>query len=150
MFWLEEGLPNSLAPGKRPRTTLTPTVVVGDDGAVMGCGSPGGDGQDQWAAQLLVRLLGQRRPMHEAVDAPTFNSMDMPLSFWPRGRRPGVVLLESDWDESIVSDLRRRGHVVELVPAQSQGWPCAVRVDSDGIFTAAASARGRNAAAAIR
>jgi gamma-glutamyltranspeptidase / glutathione hydrolase len=150
MFWLEPGLPNSLAPGKRPRTTLTPTVVIGDDGTVIGCGSPGGDGQDQWTAQLLVRLLAQRSPLHYAIDAPTFNSMDMPLSFWPRGRRPGVVQLESDWAEDIVIDLRRRGHAVELVPAHSQGWPCAVRADGRGLLTAAASARGRNCAAAIR
>ena len=150
MFWLEQALPNSLVPGKRPRTTLTPTVVVGDDGAVIGCGSPGGDGQDQWTAQLLVRLLAQRLPLHEAIDAPTFNSMDMPLSFWPRGRRPGVVQLEANWAEDVLTELRRRGHEVELVPAQSLGWPCAVRADARGIMTAAASARGRNGAAAIR
>ena len=150
IFWLEQGLPNSLAPGKRPRTTLTPTVVVTDDGAVIGCGSPGGDAQDQWTAQLLVRHLGQGRSIQDAVDAPTFNSLDMPLSFWPRGRRPGVVQLEANWDADVMTELRRRGHEVEVVPAQSLGWPCAVRSDARGIVSAAASARGRNGAAAVR
>jgi gamma-glutamyltranspeptidase/glutathione hydrolase len=150
MFWLEQGLPNSLAPGKRPRTTLTPTVVVADDGAVIGCGSPGGDGQDQWTAQLLVRLLARRSPIHEAVEAPTFNSLNMPISFWPRTRRPGVVQLEADWPEDVIAELRRRGHEVELVPARSQGWPCAVRASAQGMFSSAASARGRNCSAAVR
>ena len=150
MFWLEQGLPNSLGPRKRPRTTLTPAIVVGDDGAILGCGSPGGDGQDQWAAQLLVHHLGEGLSIHDAVEAPTFNSFDMPLSFWPRGRRPGVVQMEADWDPAVVEELRRRGHEVEIVPAHSQGWPCAVRVTSDGIYSAAASARERACAATVR
>jgi gamma-glutamyltranspeptidase/glutathione hydrolase len=150
MFWLEQGLPNSLASGKRPRTTLTPTIVVTDDGAVIGCGSPGGDAQDQWTAQLLLRHLGQGRSLQDAIDAPMFNSLDMPLSFWPRGRRPGVVQLEANWNEDVIAELRRRGHEVELVPAQSLGWPCAVRADPSGIVSAAASVRGRNGAAAVR
>jgi len=150
MFWLEQGLPNSLAPRKRPRTTLTPTIVVSDDGTILGCGSPGGDAQDQWTAQLLVRHLALGMSIHDAVEAPTFNSLDMPLSFWPRARRPGVVQMEEDWDHDVIADLRRRGHVVELVPARTQGWPCAVRVTRDGIYSAAASARGRACAATVR
>jgi gamma-glutamyltranspeptidase/glutathione hydrolase len=92
MFWLEEGLPNSLAPRKRPRTTLTPTIVVTDDGAVLGCGSPGGDAQDQWNLQFLLRHLVQGSPIHEAVVAPSFQSLHMPLSFTVSGcaRRPIV------------------------------------------------------------
>src|SRR5205814_9809294 len=82
MFWLEEGLPNSLAPRKRPRTTLTPTIVATDEGDVIGCGSPGGDAQDQWTLQFLLRHLGKRAPLAEAVAAPTFNSLHMPISFW--------------------------------------------------------------------
>jgi gamma-glutamyltranspeptidase / glutathione hydrolase len=150
MFWLEQRLPNSLAPGKRPRTTLTPTVVVTDDGTVIGCGSPGGDGQDQWTAQLLVRLLARRAPIHEAVEAPTFNSLHMPISFWPRTRRPGVVQLEADWPEDLIAELRGRGHEIEIVPARSLGWPCAVRASAQGVFSSAASARGRNCSAAVR
>ena len=151
MFWLDADLPNSLAPGKRPRTTLTATIAVTSDGTVIGCGSPGGDGQDQWTLQLLLRHLLHGTTLREAVDRPTFNSLHMPLSFWPRGRRPNVVQMEADWHADVIAELRRRGHEVELVPAQSQGWPCAVRATSAGMFSAAASARGaRNSAAIVR
>ena len=151
MFWLDAGLPNSLAPGKRPRTTLTATIAVTDDGSVVGCGSPGGDGQDQWTLQIVLRHLVHGISLREAVDRPTFNSLDMPLSFWPRLRRPNVVQMEADWDADVLAELRRRGHEVEIVPAQSQGWPCAVRATSVGVFSAAASARGgRNSSAAVR
>jgi gamma-glutamyltranspeptidase/glutathione hydrolase len=150
MFWLEEGLPNSLAPRKRPRTTLTPTIVVTDDGAVLGCGSPGGDAQDQWNLQFLLRHLVQGSPIHEAVVAPSFQSLHMPLSFWPRTRRANVVQMEEDWDRTVVDELRRRGHEVEIIPAQSQGWPCVVRASGEGVLSSAASARGRNCAAAVR
>jgi gamma-glutamyltranspeptidase/glutathione hydrolase len=150
MFWLDADLPNSLAPGKRPRTTLTATIAVTDDDAVIGCGSPGGDGQDQWTLQLVLRHLVHGISLREAVDRPSFNSLHMPLSFWPRARRPNVVQMEADWDANVIAELRRRGHEVELVPAQSQGWPCAVRASSDGLFSAAATARGRNCTAVVR
>jgi gamma-glutamyltranspeptidase/glutathione hydrolase len=150
MFWLEEGLPNSLAPRKRPRTTLTPTLVVTDDGAVLGCGSPGGDAQDQWNLQFLLRHLVQGSPIHEAVVSPSFQSLHMTLSFWPRTRRANVVQMEEDWDKAVVEELRARGHEVEIIPAQSQGWPCVVRASADGVLSSAASTRGRNCAAAVR
>ena len=150
MFWLEEGLPNSLAPRKRPRTTLTPTLIVADDGTVLGCGSPGGDAQDQWTLQFLLRHLVHRSPIHDAVVTPSFQSLNAPLSFWPRSRRANVVQLEADWDQSLIDGLRERGHEVEIVPAQSQGWPCVVRAAADGVLSSAASARGRNCVAAVR
>ena len=150
MFWLDADLPNSLAPGKRPRTTLTATIAVTDDGAVIACGSPGGDAQDQWTLQLVLRHLVHGAGLREAADRPSFNSLHMPLSFWPRARRPNVVQMEADWDADVIAELRRRGHEVELVPAQSQGWPCAVRATSAGVFSAAASARGRGCNAAVR
>jgi gamma-glutamyltranspeptidase/glutathione hydrolase len=150
MFWLDTDLPNSLEPGKRPRTTLTATIAMTDDGTVIGCGSPGGDAQDQWTLQLLLRHLVHGVALQEAVERPSFNSLHMPLSFWPRFRRPNVVQMEADWEADVIADLRQRGHEVEVVPAHSQGWPCAVRVTSAGVFSAAASARGRNCAAAVR
>jgi gamma-glutamyltranspeptidase/glutathione hydrolase len=123
---------------------------VTDDDTVIGCGSPGGDGQDQWTLQLVLRHLVHGTSLREAVDRSNFNSLDMPLSFWPRARRPNVVQMEADWDGEIITELRQRGHEVELVPAQSLGWPCAVRATSGGLLSAAASARGRNCAAAVR
>ena len=55
MFWLEEGLPGSLAPGKRPRSTLSVGMALRDGKPYMSWGTPGGDQQDQWSCQLFLR-----------------------------------------------------------------------------------------------
>src|SRR3546814_15331878 len=60
MFWLEEGLPNSLLPGKRPRTTLSPSMALKDGKPAMAFGTPGGDQQDQWSPQLFLRTEERR------------------------------------------------------------------------------------------
>src|SRR5690606_33990278 len=84
MFWLEEGLASSLAPGRRPRTTLTPTLVLRDGRPVLACGSPGGDQQDQWQLLFLLRHLAGGRSLQEAIDAPAFHTSGFPGSFYPR------------------------------------------------------------------
>ena len=94
MFWLEEGLPGSLAPGKRPRTTLTPTLAHRDGEPYMVWGSPGGDQQDQWITQLFLRHVHCGMNLQEAIDAPAWHSEHFPSSFWPRTARPGVLVLE--------------------------------------------------------
>ena len=94
MFWLEEGLPGSLAPGKRPRTTLTPTLAHRDGEPYMAWGSPGGDQQDQWITQLFLRHVHCGMNLQEAIDAPAWHSEHFPSSFWPRTARPGVLVLE--------------------------------------------------------
>lgn len=149
MLWLEDRLASSLRPGTRPCTTLSPSIVVCDDGSVIGCGSSGGDGQDQWTLQFLVHHLVNGLGMQASADHPTYQSLHMPLSFWPRRARPGIVQLESSWDEPVVHDLRERGHPVEQVPERSQGWICAVQRQPDGMVSAAASARGRNCTAQV-
>ncbi|MGB6551553.1 MAG: gamma-glutamyltransferase family protein, partial [Xanthobacteraceae bacterium] len=94
MFWLEEGHPAALAPGKRPRTTLSPTLALRGGEPYLAWGSPGGDGQDQWITQFFMRHVHCGMNMQESIDAPAWHSEHFPSSFWPRTARPGVLVLE--------------------------------------------------------
>jgi gamma-glutamyltranspeptidase/glutathione hydrolase len=148
MTWLEEGLPNSLTPGRRPRTTLTPSLALRDGVPVMAFGTPGGDQQDQWqlhfflAAALRAPVRGGL-DLQGAIDAPNWHNDSFPSSFYPRGRRPGSVTVESRTDPEVVEELRRRGHDVTVGPAWSEGRLCAVARDPEtGVVSAAANPRG--------
>jgi gamma-glutamyltranspeptidase/glutathione hydrolase len=149
-MWLEGGLPNSLAPRKRPRTTLSPTLVLADGEPILAFGSPGGDAQDQWGLEFFLSHVVCGLSPQDAVTASTFQSFHVASSFWPRDRRPGVLQVEADLDPAVVRELRVRGHTIELVVARSQGWACAVRRDrADGFLSAAASLRDGRAAGAL-
>ena len=93
-FWLDEEHPSALAPGKRPRTTLTPTMALRDGEPYLAWGSPGGDQQDQWIAQFFLRHVHAGMNLQEAIDAPAWHSEHFPSSFWPREARPGVLVVE--------------------------------------------------------
>jgi len=149
MFWLEEGLPGSLAPGKRPRTTLTPTLAHRDGEPYMVWGSPGGDQQDQWITQLFLRHVHCDMNLQEAIDAPAWHSEHFPSSFWPRTARPGVLVLEGRVPDETVKELRRRGHEVEMNDDWSEGRLTAATRD-DPWRKAAANPRGMQGYAAGR
>ncbi len=121
MFWLDEKHPNALAPGKRPRTTLSPTLALRDGEPYLAWGTPGGDQQDQWTAQFFLRHVHAGMNLQEAIDAPAWHSEHFPISFWPRTARPGVLVAESRVPEETIKELRRRGHEVEVGPAWSEG-----------------------------
>ncbi|HET9902878.1 MAG TPA: gamma-glutamyltransferase family protein [Xanthobacteraceae bacterium] len=121
MFWLEEGHPASLAPGKRPRTTLSPTLALRDGEPYLAWGTPGGDQQDQWITQFFLRHVHANMNLQEAIDAPAWHSEHFPSSFWPRTARPGVLVVENRLPESTIAELRRRGHIVETGPDWSEG-----------------------------
>jgi gamma-glutamyltranspeptidase/glutathione hydrolase len=121
MFWLEENHPASLAPGKRPRTTLSPTMALRDGEPYLAWGSPGGDQQDQWTTQFFLRHVHAKLNLQEAIDAPAWHSEHFPISFWPRTARPGVLVIESRVPAETRKELDRRGHVVEVGPAWSEG-----------------------------
>ncbi len=148
MTWLEDGLPNTLTPGRRPRTTLTPSIALRDGVPVMAFGTPGGDQQDQW--QLHFFLAVALRPaarggldLQGAVDAPNWHNDSFPGSFYPRGMRPGSVTLESRFDPAVIEELRRRGHDVTVGDPWSEGRLCAVARDpGTGVLSAAANPRG--------
>jgi gamma-glutamyltranspeptidase/glutathione hydrolase len=148
MTWLEEGLPNSLTPGRRPRTTLTPSLALRDGVPVLAFGTPGGDQQDQWQLHFLLAAV-LRAPvrggldLQGAIDAPNWHNDSFPSSFHPRGRRPGSVTVESRMDADVIEELRRRGHDVTAGPAWSEGRLCAVARDPEtGVLSAAANPRG--------
>ena len=100
MFWLEEGLPNSLEPRKRPRTTLSPTLAR-RDGETLAFGTPGGDQQDQWSLVFFLTLAHFGVDLQEAIDAPMFHNEHFPSSFYPRQSRPRVLQLESRFGEDV-------------------------------------------------
>jgi len=121
MFWLEEGHPAALAPGKRPRTTLSPTLALRDGEPYLAWGSPGGDGQDQWITQFFMRHAHCGMNLQEGIDAPAWHSEHFPSSFWPRTARPGVLVVEGRVPKKTVDELKRRGHKVEVGPDWSEG-----------------------------
>ncbi|MEH1168254.1 gamma-glutamyltransferase family protein [Micromonospora sp. CPCC 205539] len=143
MFWLEEGLASSLAPGRRPRTTLSPTMVHRDGEPVLACGTPGGDQQDQWQLPFLLRHLVAGQPLQEAIDAPAWHTLSLPGSFYPRAMEPGVLVVEDRLDDDVLAALRAYGHDVRLSDAWSLGRLCAVTRDPEtGVLAAGANPRG--------
>jgi gamma-glutamyltranspeptidase/glutathione hydrolase len=129
MFWLEDGKPNSLAPGKRPRTTLSPSFALRGGEPYMAFGTPGGDQQDQWSLHMFLRHVHFGMNLQEAIDAPAFHTEHAPSSFYPREARPGHLALEGRFPEATVEELRRRGHEVELRDDWSLGRVSAAAKD---------------------
>jgi gamma-glutamyltranspeptidase/glutathione hydrolase len=145
MFWLEDGLPASLAPGKRPRSTLSPSMAFREGEPYLAFGTPGGDQQDQWSLLMFLHHVHHGMNLQEAIDCPAFHTEHMPSSFYPRAAHPGVVALESRFPEATRAELVRRGHCVEVVDAWSQGRlsGCAREATREGrLLKAAANPRG--------
>ena len=143
MSWLEEGLPNSLRPWRRPRTTLSPSIVLEGDQPVLAFGSPGGDQQDQWGLHFLLNVLVGGMNLQEAIDAPAFHSTHTPSSFYPHSSQPGVVVMEQRFGDEVIDDLRRRGHRIGVSGPWEIGRLCAVGRSGDGrLVLAGANARG--------
>ena len=140
MFWLEEGLPGSLAPGKRPRTTLSPSFAFRDGEPWMAFGTPGGDGQDQWSLIFFLRHVHHGLNLQAAIDAPTFQSHHFPSSFYPRQADPGRLAVEERLPVDTVAELAGRGHDVEVVGPWSIGRISACTRE-DGLLKAAANPR---------
>ena len=149
MFWLEQGHPAALAPSKRPRTTLSPTLALRDGEPYLAWGSPGGDGQDQWITQMFMRHVHAGMNLQESIDAPAWHSEHFPSSFWPRTARPGVLVVEGRVPKKAVDELKRRGHIVEVGPDWSEGRLTAASRDGRR-RRAAANARGMQGYAAGR
>jgi gamma-glutamyltranspeptidase / glutathione hydrolase len=141
MFWLEEGLPSSLHPGARPRTTLSPGLALRNGKPWLAWGTPGGDHQEQWALHVFLRRLERGLNLQEAIDAPEFGSDHLISSFYPRGFRRGSLELEGRFAPEIVEGLRARGHRVSIAPDWSLGRVTAVQ-SADGELRAAANPRG--------
>jgi gamma-glutamyltranspeptidase/glutathione hydrolase len=149
MFALDDGTANTLAPRRRPRTTLSPNLALRDGEPWIAFGTPGGDQQDQWSLSLLLNLVHAGLNLQEAIDAPAFHNDHFPSSFYPREAFPGRVVVESRIEPAVVEELRRRGHDVVVVEPWRLGRLSAV-ARSDGFLRAGANARGSQGYAAGR
>ena len=149
MFTLTPGLPATLAPGKRPRTTLSPSLALKDREPYLAFGTPGGDQQDQWTLLFFLNYVLAGMNLQQAIDFPAFHTAHMPSSFYPRQAQPGVLDIESRAGEAVIEELRRRGHRVNVRPAWSLGRVSAVG-RRNGMLYAAANPRGMQGYAAGR
>jgi gamma-glutamyltranspeptidase/glutathione hydrolase len=145
MFWLEEGLPAGLEPGKRPRSTLSPSMAFKDGKPYLAFGTPGGDQQDQWSLLMFLRHVHHGMNLQEAIDCPAFHNEHMPSSFYPRAAQPGLVALEARFSEATQAALAQRGHRLRVGEAWSEGRlsGCAREETPEGmVLKAAANPRG--------
>jgi gamma-glutamyltranspeptidase/glutathione hydrolase len=142
MFSLDPSHANALLPGKRPRTTLTPSLVLKDGAPYMAFGTPGGDQQDQWSLQFILNHVDFGMNIQEAADAPNFHTAHFPSSFYPHAADPGSLILEGRIPESTRAALCDKGHKVKVVGDWSNGRVLAIRFDAkNGLLAGAASAR---------
>lgn len=140
MYWLEDGLPTSLVPGSRPRTTLTPSLAE-KDGMQLVFGTPGGDQQDQWQLIWFLRFVHFGLGLQEGMDAPLFHSMHFQGSFFPREVKPGEMMIEPNIGANVIAELRARGHIVTVAEPWTVGRLTAAMREPDGILCAAATPR---------
>ena len=141
-FFLDESRSNSLQPGKRPRTTLTPTLAMKDGKPFMAWGTPGGDAQDQVNLQFLLNVVEFGMDIQVALDAPLIQILDFPPSFFPREIHPGVMRVETRMPAKTIADLEAMGHQLRLSGDWSIGDATALMVDSErGVLYGAAGPR---------
>jgi len=109
--------PNVVAPGKRPRITLTPTLVLKDGQPFMVLSTPGGDNQDQALLQVLLNIIEFGMNPQEAVEAPRFDTQHYVSSFDDHEFLAGSLNIESRVPEKIIDELKARGHKVKVQSA---------------------------------
>ena len=153
MAWLDPALPGALAPAKRPTTTLSPSLAVRDGEPYLAFGTPGGDQQDQWQLQLLLRHVHHGLNLQEAIDAPAWHINHFVSSFWPRKLERNLLTLEGRFDPDVVAALRERGHRVVVGEPWSEGRLSGTAQTTQGnrlFLRAAANPRGMQGYAAGR
>jgi gamma-glutamyltranspeptidase/glutathione hydrolase len=128
-FFLDEHHANALKPGKRPRTTLTPSLATRQGAPFLSFGTPGGDQQDQWTLQFFLNLIEFGMDLQEAIEAPRFSTAHFPSSFHPHAARPGVLRVENRVAEATRAALAARGHEVETRPAWCEGHVLGISFD---------------------
>jgi gamma-glutamyltranspeptidase/glutathione hydrolase len=142
MFWVRQGLPNSLTPKKRPRTTLSPSFALRDGKPWMAFGTPGGEQQDQWSLIFFLRMVHHLTGIQRAIDAPAFHTEHWPSSFWPRVARPGKLVLEGRFNDDVLQSLLAQGHDASKGDDWSEGRLSGARLEPDGQMFAGANPRG--------
>ena len=142
MFYLDPGHANALMPGKRPRTTLTPSLALKNGEPFMVFGTPGGDQQDQWTLQFFLNYVEFGMNLQEAVDAPNFHSSHFPASFYPHSAEPGAMAIENRIPKETMASLKSKGHDVQVVKGWSHGRVLGIRYDvGTGVMYGASSPR---------
>ena len=142
MFYLNSNRPNALQPRKRPRATLTPTMVTRNGEPFMAFGTPGGDSQEQWTIQFFLNHIEFGMNLQEALDAPTVHTTHFPSSFYPRAAFPARVVAESRIPSDVLGELERRGHEIERTDGWANGKVMGIRWQADkGVIAGAASAK---------
>ncbi len=113
-FLLTPGHPNELKPGKRPRITLTPTLVMKDGKPFAALSSPGGDNQEQALLQVLLNVIEFGMNPQEAVEAPRFETSHLVSSFDDHKFNPGALQVEMRIKQTVIEELKSRGHKIDL------------------------------------
>jgi gamma-glutamyltranspeptidase/glutathione hydrolase len=134
--------PNVVAPGKRPRTTLTPSLAFRAGRPWMSFGTMGGDQQEQWSLQFILYRLAFGMTIQQAIEAPKLSSDHFPGFFAPHDHRPGYLRIEARFGEQVVAELARRGHEVDVAPDWSEGFLSAAEIRPDGRLEAGVDPRG--------
>jgi len=111
----------SVAPGKRPRLTPAPALVLRDGEPVIALGAHGGDHIPQGTLQLFLNMLEFGRDPQEAVEEPRFFSYNFPISGWPSKYEPGMLRLEGRISDETAESLRQKGHTIEMYPDWWEG-----------------------------
>jgi gamma-glutamyltranspeptidase/glutathione hydrolase len=142
MFWLDPEHPSGLAPGKRPRTTLSPSLALRDGEPYLAFGTPGGDQQDQWSLTFFLAHTVFGLDLQAAIDAPSFHSNHVRSSFYPRLAEPNVIEVEERLGAETIGGLRARGHEVRVAEDWSLGRVSAAGREAGGLLKAAANPRG--------
>jgi len=138
-FLLVPGHPNELAPGKRPRVTLSPTLVTAPDKTIIALSTPGGDNQDQSLLQVLFNSIFFGMNAEGAVEAGRFQTEHLVSSFDNHAMSPGTLLLDERTAAAVVAELQRRKHVVEMRTRFARGAaPVMIRFWPSGLIEAGA------------
>jgi gamma-glutamyltranspeptidase/glutathione hydrolase len=135
--------PNVVAPGKRPRTTLTPSMAFRDGKPWMAFGTMGGDNQGQWLLQFYLCRAAFSMSIPEAIEAPRLSSEHTPGFFAPHAAEPNRVRIEPRFGARVLDELRRRGHDLDVAPDWSEGFVSCAAFDEDtGLLEAGCDPRG--------
>ena len=144
-YELDPNHANALLPGKRPRSTLTPTIVMKDGKPFMGVGSPGGDDQPMRILQTFLNVVEFGMNIQQAIEAPRWSTISFPASDFPHTMYPGEMSVESRIPEDVREDLIKRGHKLKVVGAWTLGATSAIVIDPEtGLLSAGADPRGDN------
>ena len=131
--WLSSEHPNSVQPGKRPRLTLSPAIVLKDGKPFLAFGTPGGDVQCQAMLQVFLNIVNFGMDPQHAVEAPRFATFSFPNSFYPHRYYPGWLDIEGRFPRGVLAGLRAKGHRVRKWADwdPSAGAVCAIVVDPE-------------------